>query len=305
MSTEAFRTGSAAVSAPGALLLCRARPESVVPAAQLLQEHMLLTRAGDDWSVLVPEGTPWLNVGEPVDRVLTGWATALAVGGPWPVLALWWDADRAGYILASGFRRPVGYVWLANGTPAGEDEAMHTFAARLGLDPVLDVQALDHLTKPDRVADARARLRALLAVLTRAGVSLPEGMAPGEPADRLREAARARSDTRPVHGPGSHEAPAARPELTEARPAATNEPPDTRPEVTEGGRPAPRLPWPGLPGLPGLPGPRALALAQVAVGIPLTAWGLRRRDGGWIAAGALLLAHGVLGLTYTTVWPWD
>ncbi|MGW4575733.1 hypothetical protein ACWEM5_31700, partial [Streptomyces tendae] len=31
--------------------------------------------------------------------------------------------------------RPVGYVWLANGTPAGEDEAMRTFAARLGLDP--------------------------------------------------------------------------------------------------------------------------------------------------------------------------
>lgn len=319
MSTEAFRTGSAAVSAPGALLLCRARPESVVPAAQLLHEHMLLTRAGDDWSVLVPEGTPWLNGGEPVDRVLTGWATALAVGAPWPVLALWWDADRAGYILASGFRRPVGYVWLANGTPAGEDEAMRTFAGRLGLDPVLDVQALDHLTKPDRVADARARLRALLAVLTRAGVSLPEGMAPGEPADRLREAVRARSDTRPVDWPGPHEAPEARsdvidarsaateaidahPEATEGRSAATNEATGTRPKAREGGRPAPRLAWPGLPGVPG---PRALALAQVAAGIPLTAWGLRRRNGGWIAAGALLLAHGALGLMYTTVWPWD
>ena len=62
---------------------------------------------------------------------VTGWATAPAVGAPWPVLALWWDADRAGYTLASGFRRPVGYVWLANGTPAGEGEAMRTFAARL------------------------------------------------------------------------------------------------------------------------------------------------------------------------------
>ncbi|MET9912521.1 hypothetical protein ABZZ74_38040 [Streptomyces sp. NPDC006476] len=299
MSTEAFRTGPAAVSAPGAVLLCRARPESVVPVAQLLHEHMLLTRAGDDWSVLVPEGTPWLNGGEPVDRVLTGWATALAVGAPWPVLALWWDADRAGYVLASGFRRPVGYVWLANGTPAGEDEAMHTFAGRLGLDPVLDIQALDHLTKPDRVADARARLRALLAVLTRAGVSLPEGMAPGEPADHLREAARARSDTRPVDWPGLHEATDARSEATDARSAEINEAPDTRPEVTDGGRPTPRLPWPSPPG------PRALAFAQVAAGIPLTAWGLRRRNGGWIAAGVLLLAHGALGLTYATVWPWD
>ncbi|MFD9040573.1 hypothetical protein ACFV0F_20000, partial [Streptomyces bottropensis] len=33
--------------------------------------------------------------------------TALAVGVPWPVLALWWDADRSGYTLAAGFRRVV------------------------------------------------------------------------------------------------------------------------------------------------------------------------------------------------------
>ena len=130
---------------------------------------MLLTRAGEEWSVLVPEGRPWLDGEEPVDRVLTGWATALAVGAPWPVLALWWDADRAGYTLASGFRRPVGYVWLANGTPVGEDEAMRTFAARLGLDPVLDMQSLDRLTRPDSAADARARLRGLIAVLARRG----------------------------------------------------------------------------------------------------------------------------------------
>ncbi len=124
-----------------------------------------------------------------MDRVLGGWATALAVGSPWPVLALWWDADRAGYTLAAGFRRPVGYVWLKDGTPAGEDEAMRTFAARLGLDPVLDLQALEELTRPDPDADAAARLRGLLAVLTRTGLTLPAGLSPGESADRLRAVA--------------------------------------------------------------------------------------------------------------------
>ncbi|CAM5660450.1 hypothetical protein STENM327S_05049 [Streptomyces tendae] len=98
--------------------LCRAEPDSVAVVAPLLGERMPLVRAGAQWSVLMPEGGPWRDGGEPVDRVVTGWAAALAVGAPWPVLALWWDADRAGYTLASGFRRPVGYVWLANGTPA-------------------------------------------------------------------------------------------------------------------------------------------------------------------------------------------
>jgi hypothetical protein len=247
--------------------------------ARLLAEHATLTRGGDDWSVLVPDGTPWLHGGEPVDRVLTGWATALAVGAPWPVLALWWDADRAGYTLASGFRRPVGYVWLANGTPAGEDEAMHTFAARLGLDPVLDAPALDRLTQPDPSADARARLRGLIAVLTRAGVSLPEGLAPGQPPERLREVARAWADARAVEQP---------------------EPPE--PAVLDGaadGRHASRLAWSGTPAS------RALALAQMATGLPLALWGLRHRSAGWITAGAVLLAHGALGLSYELIRPWD
>jgi hypothetical protein len=265
----------------GALLLCRAQPGSVAPVAHLLREPMLLSPAGGAWSVLVPEGKPWLRGGEPVDRVLTGWAAALAVGAPWPVLALWWDADRAGFTLASGFRRPVGYTWLANGTPAGEDEAMRTFAARLGLDPVLDVQALDQLTKADPEADARTRLRALIAVLTRAGVSLPEGLAPGEPADRLREAACAVPDARPVEWPGRREAVWA------------------EPDAVHGSRLGPWAPWSGMPRA------HVLALAQVAAGLPLTAWGLRRRSGGWTAAGVLLLAHGALGLAYELVWPWD
>ncbi|MBZ9643290.1 hypothetical protein [Streptomyces sp. PSKA30] len=281
MSTEEFRADARADPvAPGALLLCRAHARAVAPAARLLRARMVLTRAGENWSVLVPEGGPWLNGTEPVDRVLTGWATALAVGAPWPVLALWWDADRAGYTLASGFRRPVGYVWLSGGTPVGEDEAMRTFAACLGLDPVLDVQSLDRLTKPDPSADAPARLRGLLAVLTRAGVRLPAGLSPGEPADRLGEAARAQPDARTVEGAG--------------RPAASRAELDV-----EGGRFRPYLPWSGDPRA------RALALAQVAAGLPLTAWGLRRHSGGWTTAGALLLAHGTLGLAYDLGRPRD
>ncbi|RIH62430.1 hypothetical protein D3C59_00470 [Streptomyces sp. SHP22-7] len=264
-SAPGFRPGSG--DATGALLLCRADPDSVAAVAPLLGERMPSVPAGEGWSALVPVGGPWRRGDEPVDRVVTGWAAALAVGAPWPVLALWWDADRAGYTLASGFRRPVGYVWLADGTPAGEDEAMRTFAARLGLDPVLDLQALDALTRPDREADARARLRGLLAVLTRAGITLPAGLAPGDGADRLGEAARA------LPGSRCAEAAGRRPTVDESRLAAW-------------------MPWVGGPGA------RALALAQMAVGLPLTAWGLRRHSGGWTTAGALLIAHGALGTAY-------
>ncbi|MER7188082.1 hypothetical protein ABT404_52995, partial [Streptomyces hyaluromycini] len=159
MPTDESKAVSRPASAPssGALLLCRAAPDAVTPLAALLRQRMLLTEAGE-WSLLVPEGPPWLRAGEPVDRVLTGWATALAVGSAWPVLALWWDADRAGFTLAAGFHRPVGYVWLADGTPAGETEAMHTFAARLGLDRALDMQYLDRLTTPE----GRPRRRAIM-----------------------------------------------------------------------------------------------------------------------------------------------
>ncbi|MFF1721913.1 hypothetical protein [Streptomyces sviceus] len=281
MSTAATSRTGRTGPAPGALLLCRAAPDSVAAVAPLLRERMLLTCAGGGWSVLVPEGGPWRHGDEPVDRVVTGWATALAVGAPWPVLALWWDADRGGYTLASGFRRPVGYIWLTNGTPAGEDEAMRTFAARLALDPVLDVQSLDHLTKPDPAADARTRLRGLLAVLTRVGLDLPAGLAPGEPTDRLREAARALPDTRPIEWEGRQDT--VRGEL----------------EAVVGRRLTPWLPWSGDPRA------RTLALAQMAAGLPLAVWGLRHRSGGWLTAGALLLAHGTLGLSYDLTHPRD
>ncbi|MFF4227850.1 hypothetical protein [Streptomyces sp. NPDC001820] len=259
----------------GALLLCRAEPAAVGPAAHLMREHQLLAPAGQRWSVLVPEGKPWLDGGEPVDRVLAGWAVALAVAANWPVLALWWDGDRAGFTLASGFRRPVGYTWLADGTPVGEDEAMRTFAARLGLDPVLDLQALEPLARPDPGADGRARLLGLIAVLARTGLALPAGLSPGEPADRLRSVAR-ELGAETVEWSGWRDA--VRAELH---------------AVEEGrlGR------W--------LRGPRArlLGAAQLAAGVPLLAWGFARRPAGlgWAAAGAVLVANGALSLVYDRV----
>ncbi|MFF2850716.1 hypothetical protein ACFVT5_30945 [Streptomyces sp. NPDC058001] len=270
MSSDATATPrSASARDAGALLLCRATPATVTPAAHLLRERMLVAPAGPEWTALVPEGRPWLDDGEPVDRVLTGWASALAVGASWPVLALWWDTGHSGYTLASGFRRTVGYVWLANGTPVGEDEAMRTFAARLGLDPVLALDSLDALTRPDPRADARARLVALLAVLARTGLDLPPGLAPGEPAGRLSEAARTHAHQRQA-------------EWTSRRDTA-------RTELDVVAR-TPLGPW--------LPGPHvpALAAAQLAVGVPLTVWAARRRSPGWAVAGLILVAHGVLGL---------
>ncbi|MFF2026084.1 hypothetical protein ACFVW2_30360 [Streptomyces sp. NPDC058171] len=166
-------------SATGALLLCRAAPETVTAAARLLREPFRCVAAGEGWTALVPGTTPWADGGDPVERVVTGWAGALAVGGQWAVLALWWDPGHSGFVLASGFRRPVAFEWLAGGTPVGEAEALHTFALRLGLDPVLDVQALEELARPDSDADARARLIGLVAVLARTGLALPRGLAPG------------------------------------------------------------------------------------------------------------------------------
>ncbi|MFF5974366.1 hypothetical protein ACFY7C_22865 [Streptomyces sp. NPDC012769] len=253
----------------GALLLCRAEPAAVRPPARLLREQLFLTAAGPDWTVLVPEGKPWLDDAEPVERVVTGWATALAVATAGrPVLALWWDADRAGFTLASGFRRTVGYTWLADGTPVGEEEAVHTFAARLALAPVLDVQALEPLTKPDPDADAHARLVGLVAVLARTGLALPEGLAPGESADRLRAAARDQG-AELLERPGLRDA--VRAEI----------------EAVEGGRLGP---------CPYGPVARLVGVVQLAAGVMLLARGIGRRSGGWTTAGVLLVAHGALGL---------
>ncbi|MFB7342138.1 hypothetical protein ACFCZ6_18970 [Streptomyces hydrogenans] len=258
-------------SPAGALLLCRADPPTVRPPAQLLREPLLLAPAGADWSVLVPEGKPWQGGEEPVERVVTGWATALAVSAAgWPVLALWWDGDRAGLTLAAGFRRTVGYTWLADGTPVGEDEAMRTLAERLALDPVLDVQALEPLTLPDPGADSRTRLLGLVAVLARVGLDLPTGIDPGERPDRLREAALA-AGAEQLEWPGWRDVVRAELDVVEEGPLG-----------------------------PYVRGPRARAMGavQLAAGLPLLLWGLGRRSGGWTAAGALLVAHGAAGLAY-------
>ncbi|MET9802278.1 hypothetical protein [Streptomyces sp. NPDC006368] len=285
----------------GALLLCRSEPSGVRPAAGLLRERLLLTPAGRDWSVLVPEGRPWREGAEPVDRVVASWATALAVAAPCPVLALWWDADRAGYTLASGFRRPVGYTWLADGTPAGEDEAMHTFAARLRLDPVLDVQALGPLTRPDKAADARARLLGLTAVLARTGLALPPGLTPGDPAARLRTSAEAHG-AEPVEWSGRRDAVrhgtrrvegAAPVSEAEARMArdTVRAVEDAVGDVVGSALHETRLaPWLLRPRI------RLLATVQLVAGLPVLAWAVARRSAGWATAGAVLVANGAIGL---------
>ncbi|MDI3404573.1 hypothetical protein [Streptomyces cavernicola] len=256
--------------APGALLFCRAASVDVRPVAGLLRERFHLAPAGPEWSVLVPDGVPWAREDEPVDRVLAGWATALAVGAGRPVLALWWDADRSGYTLASGFHRSVGYVWLADGTPVGEDEAMRTFASRLGLDPVLDMQSLEPLTRADPAAGADDRLRGLLALLGRAGLAAPPGLAPGASAETLRSAVRALPDAEAVEWPGFREA--------------------VRAELAPDG---------------GTLIARALAATQLATGLPLTLWGLRRHSAALTTAGALLLVHGALALVREMQRPLD
>ncbi|MFD3821640.1 hypothetical protein [Streptomyces sp. NPDC058625] len=317
MSTEQSQVAGRARPVSGALLLCRAEAGSVVPAARLLHERMLLARAGEEWSVLVPEGGPWRSGTDPVDRVVNGWAIALTVGVSWPVLALWWDGERAGLTLATGFRRPVGYVWLADGTPAGMEEAMRTFAGRLGLDPVLDMQALNELTEPDSAADASARLSGVLAVLTRAGVSLPPGLAPGENADGLLEAARLQPDTRRIEADGSsgkdedggksatggderRDRAQAQEQQAQEQQREYGAGAMDRPGGTTGARhPAPRPSRAGGPSpVPAVP---VLALVQMAAGLPLAVWGLRHRSGGWIVAGTLLLAHGTVTLTTHTL----
>ncbi|MEV7980630.1 hypothetical protein [Streptomyces sp. NPDC086519] len=54
-----------------------------------------------------------------------------------------------------------------------------------------------------------------------------------------------------------------------------------------------------------MPRARRLALAEVAVGVPAAAWGVRRRSVGWAVVGAVLMVHGALELSYETVLPRD
>ncbi|WP_328930417.1 hypothetical protein OG429_25550 [Streptomyces sp. NBC_00190] len=257
----------------GGLLLCRAEPLAARPAAHLLRVRLLLAPAGG-WSVLVPDVQPWLGGEETVPEVLSGWGAAVAVGVNWPVLSVWWEDGRTGFALSSGFRRTAVYEWDERGRPSGEPDAMRNLSARLGLDPVLDLEELERLTRPDPAADGTARLLGLIALLARAGLALPPGLGPGEGADRLREAARVAPGAETVEWSGWRDA--VRAEL----------------DVVEEG---PLGPW--------VRGPKArlLGAAQVAAGAPLLVWAAHRRSPGWAAAGAVLVAQGALSLAYDRV----
>jgi hypothetical protein len=109
-------------------------------------------------------------------------------------------------------------------------------------------------------------------------VLLPAGLDPGESTDRLRDAVRGLPDTEQIEWTGWRAAVGA--EL----------------DVVESG---------GLG--PWLRGPRArtLSAAQLVVGLPVTVWGVRRRSGGWIVAGAVLMLRGALGLAYDHLRAYD
>lgn len=256
----------------GGLLLCRTDPLTARSPAHLLRVRLLLAPAGA-WTVLVPEDKPWLAGEESTAEVFSGWGSTIALGADRPVLGLWWEGERAGFSLAGGFRRTVSQQWDAAGQPSGDPDAMRTLAARLGLDPVLDLEELERLIRPGSGpgADGPARLRGLTALLTRAGLALPPGLTPGEPADRLRSAARMAPGVEALERSGRRDALRARLDGVEAGPLG---------------------PW--------VRGPRArrLGAAQVAAGAPVLAWAARRRSPAWAAAGAFLLAQGALSLAY-------
>ncbi|MFI1799243.1 hypothetical protein ACH427_18095 [Streptomyces sp. NPDC020379] len=255
--------------AAGVLLLCRAEPDRVRPSAQLLNEPLLLVPAGDGWSALIPGEDSWRTEGTDPAAAAAGWAHALAVAESWPVVGLWWDATGAGFVVAAGFRRTAGYTWAADGTPIGEESAMTALRARVGLDPVLDGAALDGLTRHDVDADAAARVLGVIAVLSRTGLTLPPGLAPGAGAARLRAAALPVAEA--VDWPGWREA--VRAGLDAA-------------ELGVLGR------W--------TRGPRARALgaAELVAGVSLACWGRRSGRRGWAAAGGVLALDGALTLAY-------
>ncbi|MBB4891337.1 hypothetical protein FHS39_000337 [Streptomyces olivoverticillatus] len=249
--------------AAGVLLLCRAEPHRVRPSAQLLREPLLLAPAGD-WSVLVPGRDSWREEDANLAAVTAEWAHALTVAEPWPAVGLWWDEEGAGFVVAAGFRRTAGYTWLADGSPLGDESAMTALRARLGLDPVLDAAAFDRLTRPDSDADAPARVLGLIAVLARAGLRLPPGLAPGTSAQSLRDAVGMLASAEAVEWPGWRQA---------VRTGLDGE-------------------W--------IWGTKARALggAEVAVGLGLLALSRRRRGRAWQVAGAALFADGALTLAY-------
>ncbi|MER0246123.1 hypothetical protein AAHZ94_29950 [Streptomyces sp. HSW2009] len=267
-------------------------------------------------------------------------ARTVAAGEAWPVIGVWWGPDGAGFTVAAGFRRPVGFAWLADGTPAGPPEAAGALIARLGLDPVLDGAALDELTgvgrttlapgapdpegptapdapsalesssapedpsaatgpagqetpsageapatpdasrpgggpagagRPEHSAAVQQRLVGLLAIVSRAGLRLPDQVAPGAPEHRLRAALAAAPGAQTLVWRGWRDAVRAELDRLENGPHGS---------------------W--------VRGPRARAVgaAQLALGLSLAAWALRRDRPGWALVGALLATDGALAIGY-------
>lgn len=259
-------------AAAGALLLCRADPDRVRPSAQLLREPLLVAPAGGGWSVLVPAEEPGPGAAENPAALTAEWTHALTVAESWPAVGLWWDEEGAGFVVAAGFRRTLGYTWLADGSPLGDEGALTALRARLGLDPVLDAAAFDRLTAPDSDADAAARVRGLVAVLARAGLHLPQGLVPGASARTLRAAMEAAPSAEAVEWPGWRAAMRDGLDATERGPLGT---------------------W--------VRGPRARALgtAELAGAVLLSrARRAERPRRGWALAGAVLLADGALTIAY-------
>ncbi|MGW1074297.1 hypothetical protein [Streptomyces sp. NPDC002537] len=247
--------------AAGVLLLCRAEPDRVRPSAQLLGEPLLLAPAGEGWSVLIPGEDSWRTEGTDLATAAADWAHTLGMAETWPVVGLWWDGSGAGFVVAAGFRRTVGYGWLADGTPVGAESAMSSLRARVGLDPVLDGAALDGLTRPDPDADAGARVLGVIAVLSRTGLTLPPGLAPGVAADHLRGAVFPTAEA--IDWPGWREA---------VRVGFTGGPLDAH--------------------------MRTLGAAEVVAGAALALWACRSGRRGWATAGAVLAVDGAVTVAY-------
>ncbi len=255
MSTEESVSDPAA----GALLLCRAEPDSVAAVAPLLGERMPLVRAGAEWACSSRRGRALAarrRTGRPrAHRLERGPRRRRPVA----VLALWWDADRAGYTLASRIPPPRRLRVARGRHPAGEDEANAD------------------LRRPSRPGPRPGRPVAGPADEPRTPRSTPvPGCADCSRSSRARES-RSPPDSTPADPP-----------TASARPPRAL--PDARRTEAAGRHPTAdesRL----APGCPGwaAPGARALAVAQVAAGLSLTAWGpatpRRRLERGGGAAG--------------------
>lgn len=252
----------------GVLLFCRADPDEAAAPARLLRERGVLAPAGAGWSLLVPEGRPWRDGSEPVERIATGWATALAVGGPWPVVALWWDRERAATPSRTGSAGP-------STTPGSRTAPPRARTRPCSPSPSASASTRSSTCGTSRRSPAPTRTPTPAPA---SSASSPCSAASGWSRRRGCGPARPPSACSPPPGP----APARG--TSRAATRATPYAPD-RPPGLDGPEAAARI-------------LRAVAALQLAAGPPLLVWSLTRRAPapGWAAAGALLTVQGALGL---------